>query len=31
MRKKILFIIGILDTGGVSKSMLSLLNVIDKE
>lgn len=31
MCKKILFIIGILDTGGVSKSMLSLLNVIDKE
>lgn len=31
MRKKVLFIIGILDTGGVSKSMLSLLNVIDKE
>lgn len=31
MRKRILFIIGILDTGGVSKSMLSLLNVIDKE
>ena len=31
MRKKILFIIGVLDTGGVSKSMLSLLNVIDKE
>ena len=31
MRKKILFIIGILDTGGVSKSMLSLLNVIDKD
>ena len=31
MRKKILFIIGILDTGGVSKSILSLLNVIDKE
>lgn len=31
MRKKILFIIGILDTGGVSKSMLSLLNVVDKE
>lgn len=31
MHKKILFIIGILDTGGVSKSMLSLLNVIDKE
>lgn len=31
MRKKVLFIIGILDTGGVSKSMLSLLNVINKE
>lgn len=31
MRKKILFIIGILDTGGVSKSMLSLLNVTDKD
>lgn len=27
--KKILFIIGSLDTGGVSKSMLSLLNTID--
>lgn len=31
MRKKILFIIGILDTGGGSKSMLSILNVIDKK
>ena len=31
MRKKILFMIGILDTGGVSKSMLSLLDVVDKE
>lgn len=31
MAKKILFIIGILDSGGVSKSLLSLLNVIDKK
>lgn len=30
MRKKILFILGIVDTGGVAKSMLSLLHVIDK-
>ncbi len=30
MGKQILFIIGILDSGGVSKSLLSLLNVIDK-
>lgn len=29
--KKILFIIGCLDTGGVSKSMLSLLNTIDRK
>lgn len=31
MRKKILFIISNLETGGVSKSMTSLLNVIDRE
>ncbi len=31
MKKRILFIIGVLDSGGVSKSMLSLLNVIDKD
>ena len=30
-KKNILFIMGKLDSGGVSKSMLSLLNVIDKE
>lgn len=29
-RKKILFLIGNLESGGVSKSMVSLLNVIDK-
>lgn len=29
--KKILFIVGSLDSGGVSKSMISLLQVIDKE
>jgi len=31
MRKKILFIHGTLDSGGVSKSLLMLLNVIDKQ
>ena len=31
MKKKILFIVGTLDSGGVSKSMISLLNTIDKE
>ncbi len=31
VKKKILFIIGVLDSGGVSKSLLSLLNVIDKK
>lgn len=30
-RKKILFLIGSLESGGVSKSMVSLLNVIDKK
>lgn len=30
MRKKILFLIGNLESGGVSKSMVSLLNVIDR-
>lgn len=30
-RKKILFLIGNLESGGVSKSMVSLLNVIDKK
>lgn len=30
-KKSILFIMGKLDSGGVSKSMLNLLNVIDKE
>ena len=30
-KKKILFTIGVLDNGGVSKSLLSLLTVIDKE
>lgn len=31
MRKKVLFIIGNLETGGVSKSITSLLNVIDRK
>lgn len=31
MKKKILFIIGNMETGGVSKSMVSLMNVIDRE
>lgn len=31
MKKKILFIVGSLDSGGVSRSMISLLNTIDKE
>lgn len=31
MKKKILFTIGVLDTGGVAKSLLSLLSTIDKE
>ena len=31
MKKKILFTIGALDNGGVAKSLLSLLTVIDKE
>lgn len=31
MKKKVLFIIGTLQSGGVSKSMVSLLNVWDKE
>ena len=31
MKRKILFIIGNMETGGVSKSMVSLLNVIDRE
>lgn len=31
MRKKILFIISNLETGGVSKAMTSLMNVIDRE
>lgn len=31
MKKKILFIISNLETGGVSKSMTSLMNVIDRE
>lgn len=31
MKKKILFIVGTLDSGGVSRSMISLLNTIDKE
>lgn len=30
-RKKILFLIGSLESGGVSKSMVSLLNVIDRQ
>lgn len=30
-RKKILFLIGSLDSGGVSKSMVSLLNTIDRQ
>lgn len=31
MRKKVLFIIGTLQSGGVSKSMVNLLNVFDKD
>lgn len=31
MRKSVLFIIGDMETGGVSKSMVSLMNVIDRE
>lgn len=31
MKKKVLFVIGTLQSGGVSKSMVSLLNVWDKE
>lgn len=30
MKRKILFVVGSLDTGGVSKSMTSLMNVIDR-
>ena len=31
MQKKILFLIGNLESGGVSKSMISLLNTIDRQ
>ena len=31
MRKKVLFIIGCLDSGGVAKSLVTLMNVIDKK
>ena len=31
MKKKVLFIVGTLQSGGVSKSMVSLLNVWDKD
>ena len=31
MRKSVLFIIGNMETGGVSKSMVSLMNVINRE
>lgn len=31
MKKRILFLIGNLESGGVSKSMVSLLNIIDKQ
>jgi len=31
MRKKILFIISNMETGGVSKSMTSLMNAIDRQ
>lgn len=31
MKKRILFLISNLETGGVSKSMVSLLNTIDRQ
>ena len=31
MHKKVLFIIGCLDSGGVAKSLVTLMNVIDKK
>ena len=31
MRKRVLFIIGCLDSGGVAKSLVTLMNVIDKQ